>query len=1269
MSDLRIHAALSPRVAVLSSPDVDRVIQLNNIPDLATLLRPFEFSVERLSVRTSQLETRICDRFPLRFDPYSLFNPDAARSISSSSSQPLPRPSAVGRSNEELLDQVNQLIGANIKRWDASVPRPAATSTSPVTAADDVEEGEEKEKELDEALLKLQKGSIDEVTPWFAAVQNLVFGQRTIAKHESFGYPVAVLLAVSSASPDPMNDFAKLYEASSHPHPFPGHPYINPDTLKYYVLIHDVRSSGTDLASSKETLEQIKKTYGLHCCLLPINSAEEGRGVMEGLSNLWGPYVEGEVGKVLDNEDVKRIKGFIRELTAQSIVPFMERYVQHMGEHLANSRKGLTNRLFGASRKLFGSSSTPSTGLATAGGYDPAQEFYPYSSIESQTRRLADFAFTIRDYKLAASMYDLCRRDFANDKAHKHSAGAGEMFGLSHLLIMFTQRTPPIDVDSYLSQAVHDYSLSPSSYTSALRATLLYYEAYRLLSYLRPAPSGLLRMAGRSDEVLSPLLLEQAALSYLKLPKPALRKFALHLVGAGEKYQSCGQKVLSLRCYANAARVYGGVGWTEVENHIERELGWQAYNEGNSDGAVEHLIRLIRPSTNSSAEHKEFLEAVGMAYKYSEGRELRLGVEVFDSANATLSFAGESGAEGSGVEKEVWENLEKELVERGLGERILEDGTKVKRKPPKSLSSNQAKEVGVNQTFYLDLTLRNPLSIDLVVDSISPVLISNSEPFDAFNTDPPQAVILGPFEVRPIRIPIRVLTPANLLRVSGLTFRLAQSILLTQPLSKRGARLNKTKDQRTSISYAPDLTLAVSVHAARPTLSAKILDAPREMYLGEERRLKVVVRNGGKGRVEDIRSLSNQADSATFTSSSDAGGGMENSLKPSLPQPLCSALAPGEEIELDLILRPTRLGGVRLAWLLSFESGGETYLSHLSASVHVSPAVEVRVTTKPARMRECKFELMVEVKNLLSEEVRLDAISVLSPSYKILSEGRDREIKVEPRQTWRGRLVIESPESERAGEGGEVWTALKLQDLLLSRDTKRSGPPEVKLDVSTHSYSSPDPSANLALHGEARKLWRMKTLSSSFPTISSRDRVASFTLWERGSLDLLTHFSVGSRTGSIAVYGLHPGPLRSSIRSITHPLTTQTGQIRSLYSETIKEKASLLSNILTSPLGREQCPTVVFVEKAEEGCFRWVVRNFSDKYKVRVEVRAEGEGWIGRKGGRVELERGESGVVEGRRRDEGGKGEGGLRYTVTTETFLTMDGKDGVGVGRYVEHY
>lgn len=39
-------------------------------------------------------------------------------------------------------------------------------------------------------------------------------------------------------------------------------------------------------------------------------------------------------------------------------------------------------------------------------------------------RKLADYAFMLRDWKLAHSTYDIVRKDFANDKAWKYAAGA-----------------------------------------------------------------------------------------------------------------------------------------------------------------------------------------------------------------------------------------------------------------------------------------------------------------------------------------------------------------------------------------------------------------------------------------------------------------------------------------------------------------------------------------------------------------------------------------------------------------------------------------------------------------------------------------------------------------------------------------------------------------------------------------------------------------------------------------------------------------------------
>lgn len=48
---------------------------------------------------------------------------------------------------------------------------------------------------------------------------------------------------------------------------------------------------------------------------------------------------------------------------------------------------------------------------------------YPYTAPEAQMRKLADFAFMIRDYKFAHTIYDTVRRDYATDKAFKYHAG------------------------------------------------------------------------------------------------------------------------------------------------------------------------------------------------------------------------------------------------------------------------------------------------------------------------------------------------------------------------------------------------------------------------------------------------------------------------------------------------------------------------------------------------------------------------------------------------------------------------------------------------------------------------------------------------------------------------------------------------------------------------------------------------------------------------------------------------------------------------------
>lgn len=64
-----------------------------------------------------------------------------------------------------------------------------------------------------------------------------------------------------------------------------------------------------------------------------------------------------QYGRYLTADDVTSCKAMVREFVVQSLIPFMERNIQHWNEQVASARRGLTGRLFGASRRLFGSSS------------------------------------------------------------------------------------------------------------------------------------------------------------------------------------------------------------------------------------------------------------------------------------------------------------------------------------------------------------------------------------------------------------------------------------------------------------------------------------------------------------------------------------------------------------------------------------------------------------------------------------------------------------------------------------------------------------------------------------------------------------------------------------------------------------------------------------------------------------------------------------------------------------------------------------------------
>ena len=192
----------------------------------------------------------------------------------------------------------------------------------------------------------------------------------------------------------------------------------------------------------------------------------------------------------LFESDATALRTFVRELVTQSIVPGMERLCAQWNEQVATRRRGFSGRLMSLSKRwnplgTTRNSSSPVSALAggnSSSNYDSLQGFYRPDAPEALMRKLGDYAFMLRDFKLAQSTYDLLRTDFDNDKAWKYYAGANEMCAVGMLLNSATSsaKSRPESLERMFEASSHSYVHRCSSPYYALRGLLLGVECLRL---------------------------------------------------------------------------------------------------------------------------------------------------------------------------------------------------------------------------------------------------------------------------------------------------------------------------------------------------------------------------------------------------------------------------------------------------------------------------------------------------------------------------------------------------------------------------------------------------------------------------------------------------------------------------------------------------------------------------------------------------------------------------------------------------------------------
>ena len=108
-------------------------------------------------------------------------------------------------------------------------------------------------------------------SPLWKMLLRQILSATPATAHETFGHPVASVIAISSRNTAPLETLRQLYaESSSGDKRLPD--WVNQEYLRYYVLVHDEERD--DITESTKLYDQMKRHFGLHCHLLRLRSSQ-----------------------------------------------------------------------------------------------------------------------------------------------------------------------------------------------------------------------------------------------------------------------------------------------------------------------------------------------------------------------------------------------------------------------------------------------------------------------------------------------------------------------------------------------------------------------------------------------------------------------------------------------------------------------------------------------------------------------------------------------------------------------------------------------------------------------------------------------------------------------------------------------------------------------------------------------------------------------------------------------------------------------------------
>uniref|UniRef100_A0A3P9HJ53 Trafficking protein particle complex 8 n=1 Tax=Oryzias latipes TaxID=8090 RepID=A0A3P9HJ53_ORYLA len=517
-------------------------------------------------------------------------------------------------------------------------------------------------------------------TPWFEAYRENFLQSMPASEHEFLNHYLACLLVVSSTEAVPVEQFLKLSQEQhriQHSGEYTHPRWFIPNTLKYYVLLHDL--SEGDEQRAETVYEDMKQRYGSQgCYLLKINSRAVSAEEDEQIPDPWSQYLHknnlryqvslvigsrnifvfiseggGESGCLnndplqletdssstcLTDADVMKARTDTEGVASVAvgrgscltlndhdrIRQFVQEFtfrglLPHIEKNIRQlndqlvSRKGLSRSLFTATKKWFGGGKAPEKGMS-----EPKSAcglLYPPEAPELQIRKMADLCFLVQHYELAYSCYHTAKKDFLSDQALLYAAGALEMAAVSAFLQGGGARPYPAH---YMDTAIQKYRDDCRNMVLAERCALLSAEILKNQAKYSEAATLLIKMTSEDSDLRSALLLEQAAHCFINMRSPMVRKFAFHMILAGHRFSKAGQRKHALRCYSQAMQVYKDRGWSLAEDHINFTIGRQSFTLGQPESAVTAFRQILNDDSKQTAtQQAAFLREYLYVHKVS----------------------------------------------------------------------------------------------------------------------------------------------------------------------------------------------------------------------------------------------------------------------------------------------------------------------------------------------------------------------------------------------------------------------------------------------------------------------------------------------------------------------------------------------------------------------------------------------------------------------------------------------------------------------------